>query len=172
MHDRYGPVVRVTPNELSFCHKAAWKEIYGSRPGGELSKHYDFYQVDDALPQYIISAGKARYGLLRRLLAQGFSEQTLKTQQPVIREFINLFLARSREHGDEGARITDLNMWFNYATFDIIGKLTFGVDFENVKKSDWHPWVKASPGNNRTVGIMAAANGVGLGPLIRWCIRN
>ena len=83
MHDRYGPVVQITPNELSFCHKAAWKEMYGSRPGGELSKHYDFYQVEYALPQHIISAGKTRYGSLRRLLAQVFLEQTLKTQEPV-----------------------------------------------------------------------------------------
>lgn len=31
MHIKYGPTVRVAPNELSFTSETAWKIIYGSR---------------------------------------------------------------------------------------------------------------------------------------------
>jgi hypothetical protein len=32
-HDKYGPVVRVMPNELSFNTAKAWDDIYGHRVG-------------------------------------------------------------------------------------------------------------------------------------------
>jgi hypothetical protein len=32
-HDKYGPVIRVTPTELSFNSVAAWEDIYGHRQG-------------------------------------------------------------------------------------------------------------------------------------------
>lgn len=31
LHDKYGPVVRVSPAELSYCNGSAWKDIYGHR---------------------------------------------------------------------------------------------------------------------------------------------
>ena len=33
LHDKYGPVVRVSPNELSFISVDAREEIYGHRVG-------------------------------------------------------------------------------------------------------------------------------------------
>lgn len=172
MHDKYGSVVRIAPTELSFSYCSAWKDIYGSRGGRELSKFYDFYRVDEAMPQHIISAGKAKHSILRRFLAHGFSENAMKAQEPVILDLVNLLMQRLREHAEEGVRVVDVNKWFNFATFDIIGKLTFGADLGNLRNRDWHPWVKGSANNNKVVGFMAAANSVGLGPIIKWCISN
>ena len=33
LHDKYGPVVRIGPNTLSYISAGAWKEIYGLRQG-------------------------------------------------------------------------------------------------------------------------------------------
>jgi len=33
LHDKYGSVVRVSPNELAFNSVGAWEDIYGHRPG-------------------------------------------------------------------------------------------------------------------------------------------
>jgi hypothetical protein len=33
MHEKYGDVVRVAPNELSFAGEEAWRDIYTHRPG-------------------------------------------------------------------------------------------------------------------------------------------
>jgi hypothetical protein len=33
LHEKYGPVVRIAPNELSFNTASSWKDIYGYRPG-------------------------------------------------------------------------------------------------------------------------------------------
>lgn len=46
LHKKYGPVVRVGPNEVSFTSIAALKEIYGSGGSGyDKTEFYDLFQV-------------------------------------------------------------------------------------------------------------------------------
>src|SRR5208282_5607350 len=33
LHEKYGPVVRILPNELSYITEDAWNDIYGKFPG-------------------------------------------------------------------------------------------------------------------------------------------
>jgi hypothetical protein len=48
LHKKYGPVVRVAPNEVSFTSAAALKEIYGSGGSGyDKTEFYDLFQVYD-----------------------------------------------------------------------------------------------------------------------------
>jgi hypothetical protein len=34
LHEKYGPVVRITPNELSYITEDAWNDIFTKQPGG------------------------------------------------------------------------------------------------------------------------------------------
>lgn len=46
MHEKYGSVVRICPDELSYTDARAWKDIYGHQKGKEEnSKATDFQQV-------------------------------------------------------------------------------------------------------------------------------
>lgn len=46
MHLKYGPVVRISPNELAYIDSEAWKDIYGHRAGkGEIPKDPQFYHT-------------------------------------------------------------------------------------------------------------------------------
>lgn len=46
LHQQYGPVVRISPNEVSFTSPAALKEIYGSGGSGyDKSDFYNLFQV-------------------------------------------------------------------------------------------------------------------------------
>lgn len=43
LHEKYGPVVRISPNELSYTDAQAWKDIYGYQKGrDENAKPTDF----------------------------------------------------------------------------------------------------------------------------------
>ena len=45
MHLKYGPVIRIAPDELAYIDAEAWKEIYGHRVGkGEVPKDPQFYE--------------------------------------------------------------------------------------------------------------------------------
>lgn len=41
LHEKYGPVVRVAPDELSYVTEGAWKTIYGQR-SVEMAKDPNF----------------------------------------------------------------------------------------------------------------------------------
>jgi cytochrome P450 len=68
---------------------------------------------------------------MRRFLARAFADQSLKEQESlivgVVDEFMDQIGKRSREDG-----FVDLTKWFNLLTFDIIGLLAFGRDFQGV----------------------------------------
>ncbi|GAB1317909.1 Trichothecene C-15 hydroxylase [Madurella fahalii] len=150
LHKRYGPVVRVAPNELAFSDPQAWKDIMGHRGGGsvageavEMEKSLTFYKPVDDMPTDIVNAGREEHALLRRTMAHGFSDRSMREQQPLIKGYIDLLIRKLREKGEAGKKAVDLAAWYNYTTFDVIGDLAFGESFGCLDNSDYHPWVKA-----------------------------
>jgi len=126
LHRRYGPVVRIAPDELAFADPAAWKDVFCYRAGGaEFEKSPAFYRPVTSIPPDISNAPKEEHSVLRRALAHGFSEKSLREQQPIISSYIDLMMRRLREHS-EGGKAVDMAAWYNFTTFDIIGDLAFG----------------------------------------------
>ncbi|KAJ4291290.1 hypothetical protein N0V88_006293 [Collariella sp. IMI 366227] len=90
LHKQYGSVVRIAPNELAFSDPQAWKDIMGHRGsdgGGEFLKWDKFYRPVDDMPVDIVNAGREEHALLRRTMAHGFSDRSMREQQPVIKGF-------------------------------------------------------------------------------------
>jgi len=145
LHRRYGPVVRIAPDELAFADPAAWKDIMGHRSGGEeMEKWSKFYRPVSGLgPPDIVFSGREEHGMLRRQLAHGFSDRSMREQQPIIGKYVDLLIRRLRERGGGGAAALDMTAWYNWTTFDVIGDLAFGESFGCLQSSDYHPWVKA-----------------------------
>lgn len=126
LHKRYGPVVRIAPDELAFAEAAAWKEIMGHQKGGgePFEKNMKFYRPFDFLPEDIINAPRDNHALLRRTMAHGFSDRSMREQQPIIKSYVDLLIRRLRENCAKGP--VDIMSWYNYTTFDVIGDLAFG----------------------------------------------
>ncbi|ETS74389.1 hypothetical protein PFICI_14255 [Pestalotiopsis fici W106-1] len=144
LHERYGDVVRIAPNELAFSHPQAWKDIMGHHHGSrvEMEKYDHFYRPVSFGPVDVVSANREEHSRLRRLMSHGFSDRSMQAQQPIINQYIDLFIQRIHEHCFGSEKPVDLAAWFNFTTFDIIGDLAFGEPFGCLKKSDYHPWVK------------------------------
>ncbi|OAA41414.1 P450 monooxygenase 1 [Cordyceps fumosorosea ARSEF 2679] len=173
LHDEYGAIVRIAPNEISVVGAGAWNDVYGRRSGGggELSKYYDFYVLDKSSPRDIITAEPAQHRVLRRLLAHGFSERSMHAQGSIIGGYIDILISSLRSSCDNGDAVVDLNQWLNWTTFDIIGNLSFGSDASNLRGAEWTPWVKASAKHNKAMAIVACLKGLGFGKLIKLAIR-
>lgn len=148
LHEKYGPVVRIAPNELAISHESAWRDIMtGSK---ELQKWTEYYKVQHHQPMSIMYAPDNEHAAMRRSLAWGFSDRAMRDMEPIIQEYANLLLQRLRqqcvkdqwegnETGDEGA--IDLHAWFNFMSFDLIGDLAFGESYGCLDKGEYHPWV-------------------------------
>ncbi|KAK4184282.1 Isotrichodermin C-15 hydroxylase [Podospora australis] len=149
LHQKYGPVVRIAPNELAFCDPQAWKDIMGHRTGGpdkqqlEFEKSEKFYRPVADIPVDIVNAKRDEHALLRRTMAHGFSDRAMREQQPLIKGYIDLLMQKLRKYGQGGKQKVDLAAWYNFTTFDVIGDLAFGESFGCLESEDYHPWVKA-----------------------------
>ncbi|KAJ5824290.1 hypothetical protein N7447_006630 [Penicillium robsamsonii] len=142
LHQQYGDVVRIAPDELSFTDGAAWKAIYGTRVGhGQKSKDYRFYAPSAGEAPGIIVSNDADHSRFRRLLSHAFSDSSLRGQEPIIKGYIDLLMQRLHENIEGGTKAVDMVAWYNFTTFDIIGDLAFGEPFDCLKNSNYHQWV-------------------------------
>ncbi|KAK9427306.1 cytochrome P450 monooxygenase [Lipomyces doorenjongii] len=143
LHDEYGSVVRVAPDELSFIDPRAWKDIYlqkafvrpqvwGSRPPGVEAHN-------------VISAPVADHARFRKVLRAAFSDKATREHEPTVQHYVDLLIARLNESigaGKGKAATVDLVQWLNFTTFDIIGDLGWGSSFGSLDGNSYHPWMK------------------------------
>ncbi|THX82829.1 putative cytochrome P450 monooxygenase [Aureobasidium pullulans] len=136
LHLKYGNIVRIAPNELSFITQA-WKDIYGfKRP--ELSKDWTMYALSENTKRSIILSG-ADHGRQRKMLAPAFSERALKLQQGMLTTYTGMMVEKLEERMKESKSV-DMAKVFNCVTFDTIADLMFGEPLglcESMEYSDW-----------------------------------
>lgn len=158
IHEKYGPVVRIAPDELAFTHPDAWKDIYGHRVGNnhnvlELPKAGRFYRTRGTLPNIISEEDRAHHGLVRRVLSHGFSDQNLRARESVItgyadtliRQLRKLSVSASDDESSDSVDMVPMNLtaWYNWVTVDIISHLTFGEPSGCLENAKRDPWVDA-----------------------------
>lgn len=142
MHKRYGDIVRIAPDELAFSHPDAWQEIMGHKKGQyEFTKANWFYRPVEDQPTHVVNETREQHGRLRRQLAHGFSEKSMRDQEPLIRGYVDLLLERLNGFCASGSSVV-LSDWYNFTTFDIIGDLAFGESFGCLQGSDLDGWIK------------------------------
>ncbi|PGH23595.1 hypothetical protein AJ80_02376 [Polytolypa hystricis UAMH7299] len=137
LHKRYGHVVRVAPDELSFTTATAWKTIYGQR-AVEMSKDPVFSLHTPTGAQSLLTADRETHARQRRLLAHAFSEKALREQEYILQSYVNKLLDQLSRNYTSGA--LDVAQWFNSTTFDLIGDLAFGEDFGCLDIGDLVPF--------------------------------
>jgi cytochrome P450 len=142
MHQKYGDVVRISPNELSFSNPEAWAEIYGHRQRKpNMQKDEDMYTPPLFGPKSIITSDDAGHAHYRQLLAHAFSDKALRAQESILMSYVDLLIKRLYEMGNNGNSPLDMVKWYNFTTFDLIGELSFGKSFQCLENSAYHPWV-------------------------------
>jgi cytochrome P450 len=143
LHDRYGPVVRLSPNELSFTSVQAWTDIYGHRSGRtDLSKHPIHVGAVDPMPgvSTISMADHATHARQRKALSHGFSKKALWEQEDIVNGFVTKLMDNIHGFAKRGETF-DIVKWFNFITFDVIGDLSFGESFGCLDRGDFHFWI-------------------------------
>jgi cytochrome P450 len=142
-HERYGPVVRYSPSELSFTSPAAWKDIYGFHEHA-LPKDPSFYgliHLSRDRSHSIFTADKEQHPRVRKSLSSAFSERALRDQEPFVKMYVDLLIQRLGELAAGPTPKVDLVEWYNFTTFDIIGDLAIAQSFDCLRGSKYHEWV-------------------------------
>lgn len=114
LHNKYGPVVRTGPNDLSFISPMQWREIYGYKSRGEVEFARDPRYFSGLGNDPIIFTADTNYhGYIRKLLGHGFSERSLREQEPILKEYINTLFHRLDKECQNGEQPLDIASWFN-----------------------------------------------------------
>ncbi|KAK8013885.1 hypothetical protein PG990_007181 [Apiospora arundinis] len=131
LHEKYGPVVRVSPNELSFLSTDAREEIYGLRKGGlNMEKSPIFLGAVGKLDGQtgVSLALNADHARQRRALGYLFTNSALLRFEPLMKLQVQKFIALMEEKTSQGEPV-DVSSWYTYLAFDIMGDLCFAEPF-------------------------------------------
>ena len=142
LHDRYGPVVRLSPNELAFNTHQAFQDVYGHRNGRkDLEKHPIHVGAVDPMPgvQTISMADHDNHARQRKALSYGFSKKALWEQESIVQAFIDKLIKNIDRYAQSG-EVFNIVAWYNYLTFDVIGDLSFGESFGCLDQGEFHWW--------------------------------
>jgi cytochrome P450 len=139
LHDRYGPVVRIAPNHLSFTDPQAWKDIYYHRT--EMAKSTEFTRNVKNQITTIVNADQEEHQRLRRALAHGFSDSSMRQQEPIMLKHIDMLVDRLRQESSNGLKKSNMAEWYNWTTFDLSSDLIFAESFHCLETVNYHPWV-------------------------------
>ncbi|KAK0639104.1 putative cytochrome P450 [Cercophora newfieldiana] len=140
LHEKYGPVVRIAPNHLSFTDARAWRDIYGlhSPPGSiekvekvENHKAPIWYRslLSDEDGHDLLNAPEEKHMRLRKALAVGFADRQLKAQEGRIQRWVGLFVRQLGEKVGPSGGVVNMVSWMNWVILDIVAELVFAEPF-------------------------------------------
>ncbi|KAJ5194291.1 hypothetical protein N7491_001628 [Penicillium cf. griseofulvum] len=143
LHEIYGPVIRISPNELSFNSAQAWEDIYGFKSAGHSQLPRDPIHIgsvdplNGVYPMTLLNG--TEHGRQRRAWSYGFSDKALRENEEQIKGHLVKLVSHLRQReGDE----VNIARWLSMTTFEIIGDLTFGELFGCLEKDNNESWYK------------------------------
>ncbi|KAH7025121.1 isotrichodermin C-15 hydroxylase [Microdochium trichocladiopsis] len=186
LHRKYGPVVRTAPNELSFLDANVWRDIMGGG-NSDIPKWSGMYGVPRFLPPHIQNTtSKEHHRILRKALSPGFSDASLRAQEPMIQNHITALISRLRSGAnyDEGTAppasssstqgtVYNLEMWYRYVVFDVICDLALGESLDCINSVTIHPWIKAmESAGGSFIALIAINMYPTLAAIVDWLIGS
>jgi cytochrome P450 len=143
LHERYGPVVRVAPNELTTIAVGAWNDIYLKRPQLRKDPHSQTPPLNGV--HSLFTAHGPTHARMRRTYANGFSERALKDQAQNVEPYVERLVQRLRreiEKAEKSKETLDIGKFYGYAALDIISDMTFGDSFHGLESDNGHDWIR------------------------------
>ncbi|PSN67771.1 isotrichodermin C-15 hydroxylase [Corynespora cassiicola Philippines] len=146
LHARYGEVVRVAPNELSFMSPTAWDDIYSNRDGAnpEAFRKSELWHgnPEGGTTSIFVTPDLKAHSRIERFMDPAFTDRAVLQQEPIIRDYITTCIKKLRERMSLNGRTTiNIVDWLNFTLFDIIGDLCFGQSFGCLEKCEYEGWM-------------------------------
>lgn len=141
LHRRYGPIVRVSPGELAYCHPNAWKEIFDTRKKGAEWHDRDPAFFHSASHSISGATGYEQHVRHRQNISPVFAPQALVAQEPMFKQHVDVLIQCLRKECDAGRRTMDMASWYSWVTYDVVGELMFSENFDCLKTPTNRSWV-------------------------------
>lgn len=127
VHERFGSIVRIAPNELSVVDEHATKLLYGHGSKSVKARWYGTWDIGNA--EGIFSTrSKESHSFLRRRVSPAYSMTSMLQYEKYIQPCLDLMMSRFKYHADLGHTV-DMSQWVSWLAFDVVGTLAYGQSF-------------------------------------------
>ncbi|CAK7205847.1 hypothetical protein SEUCBS139899_008626 [Sporothrix eucalyptigena] len=139
LHEKYGGVVRLGPNTLSFSDPRALKTIYGLNKGFIKS---DFYVVQQSvvkghsLASLFSTTDNDFHAQFRRCVNGAFAMSQLVQYEPFVDNTTKLFLKQTEKLFVDNPEGCDFTRWLQFYAFDVIGEITYTKRHGFIEKNE------------------------------------
>lgn len=141
IHHKYGSIVRVAPDEVSFTDPAAWRDIhagnfarapqYSNKPPGKDAEN-------------LISANESDHTRFRKVLAPAFAEKSMNDWEKAIQGHVTQLVQRLRlqAQNTDSSHPVNILQWYNYISLDIIGDFLWSSSFGCIDHERTPSWMR------------------------------
>ncbi|KAH5581599.1 hypothetical protein HBI24_127250 [Parastagonospora nodorum] len=152
LHGQYGDFVRTGPREISINRKEAVPLLYG--PNSQCLKSTWYGQTGNDPQKCSIHMTRDFNGhrLRRRAWDKGFSIKALSSYEPRIKSKADLFKSQLAK---AAGKPMDVSTWSMFFSFDVMGEVGFGKDFNNLNTGVEHSAIKGVHSHMTMLGIMS-----------------
>ncbi|KAH6362247.1 hypothetical protein HBI34_179110 [Parastagonospora nodorum] len=127
-HERYGKLVRIGPNTVSFSDPVAIPEVYPMRAGMPKSDFYVTlrpYTSGQALHAVFNTTEESILKQIKPPIAPLFNISSAATLEPLVDEVLECIRGRFDERFVGTGQIFDMGQWLQFFAFDVMGTMTF-----------------------------------------------
>ncbi|KAF2967339.1 hypothetical protein GQX73_g6274 [Xylaria multiplex] len=146
IHEKYGDVVRIAPDEISFAREDVWADALSGR--SPLPRNAIFFKIPPGQPDNLVMTADPNASMrMRQIVSPAFTERALSRQEPRIQFYVNLLMQRLQGHTVAQSDVTqeavvDLVDWLHWFAFDLVGELAFGESFGCLQEMKHHQWIR------------------------------
>jgi len=125
LHRKYGPVVRIAPNELSFASPQAARDILTAGRGFHKTDFYGVFPPPEN-PDIFTETREHVHAQKKRVAATPYSMASMLNQSDRIDSVIQMLRAKLDGFASsETKKPIDLGNWLHYFAFDVLGEVAF-----------------------------------------------
>ncbi|KFZ09072.1 hypothetical protein V502_08962 [Pseudogymnoascus sp. VKM F-4520 (FW-2644)] len=137
LHRKYGPIVRIAPNELSFSSPKIARDILAAGKGFSKTDFYSVFPPPDN-PDIFTETREPVHAQKKRIAAPPYSMNAMLHQSPYIEDLVNLMVSKLDVYANQPEHVCNLGDWLHFLPFDVIGEVAFGHKYGFLDSgTDW-----------------------------------
>ncbi|KAF3918209.1 hypothetical protein ABW20_dc0107163 [Dactylellina cionopaga] len=152
LHARYGPYVRISPNEIAVADLPSVLRIHSSIDVYDKTEWYR--KMTAGLDIMASLEDHEEFAFRRKAFGLGFSNTNVSKLEPVVRRHVNGCVAKIKGILERDG-IVDVMPWLQLVGTDIIAELCYGKDFGLVEEGKMNDFVRSLVGSLFIIGARA-----------------
>ncbi|KAL2130571.1 hypothetical protein VTI74DRAFT_6216 [Chaetomium olivicolor] len=128
LHRRYGPVVRIAPNEVSLSSPEAARALLSAGRRFFKTPFYGVFPPPEN-PDIFTETREDVHAAKKRVANVPYGMAAMQQLGPYVDDTIEVLVGKINEHIESGTGVFDLGDWLHYFAFDVLGEVAFSRSF-------------------------------------------